>query len=328
MNGNDIYNQKYKEKINNLIRSNKEMIILNSFANYLGTDISYSSKYNYLLHIVNFLKYVNKLNVGRITFDDYVSYINSMNDKASSYQIVVYSSLKKFSRYLYVSEKCRKDYMQDIPRPKPVESIETKQKREKGYLEKREIKQYLNTVKEGIGSGKAKSFQKTWKDRDILIILLFLNTGMRCSALYKLDIDNIDLENGKIIVIEKRSKIQEYIISDEIREYIINWLKLREHILKGKNESALFISNRKQRMNQAGIARVVEKYAININGKHITPHKLRATYGTQLYAATKDLYFVQSCMGHSNPKTTELYIRGQKDSSRQTASELMSKMTF
>lgn len=328
MNGNDIYNQKYKEKIDNLIRSNKEMIVLNSFANYLGTDISYSSKYNYLLHVVNFLKYIDKLNVSRITFDDYISYINSMNNKASSYQIVVYSSLKKFSRYLYVSEKCRKDYMQDIPRPKPVESIETKQKREKGYLEKKEIKQYLNAVKEGKGSGKAKSFQKTWKDRDLLIILLFLNTGMRCSALYKLDTDNIDLENKKIVVVEKRNKVQEYIISDEIREYIVNWLELRKHILNGKNESALFISNRKQRMNQAGIARVVEKYAVDIDGKHITPHKLRATYGTQLYAATKDLYFVQSCMGHSNPKTTELYIRGQKDSARQTASELMGKITF
>ena len=254
--------------------------------------------------------------------------MNTIEDKASSYQIVVYSSLKKLSKYLYVSEKCNKDYMQDIPRPKPVESVETRQKRENGYLEKREIKHYLNTVKEGIGSGKAKSFQKTWKDRDLLIILLFLNTGMRCSALYKLDIDNIDLENNKITVVEKRNKIQEYIISDEIKEYIITWLKLREKILNGIDESALFISNRKQRMNQIGIARVVEKYASNIEGKHITPHKLRATYGTQLYAATKDLYFVQSCMGHSNPKTTELYIRGQKDSSRQTASELMSKITF
>lgn len=81
-------------------------------------------------------------------------------------------------------------------------------------------------------------------------------------------------------------------------------------------------------MDQRTISRIVEKYACNIEGKHITPHKLRATYGTQLYAATKDLYFVQSCMGHSNPATTELYIRGQKNSSRQTASELMSNITF
>ena len=36
-----------------------------------------------------------------------------------------------------------------------------------------------------------------------------------------------------------------------------------------------------------------------------------ATYGTTLYNATHDLFFVQKNMGHSNPKTTELYIRGR-----------------
>ena len=328
MNGNDMYNQKYKDKIDNLIRSNREFTILESFANYLGTDISYSSKYNYLLHITDFLKTVKKINVSRITFDDYISYMNKIKDKTSSYQIVVYSSLKKFSKYLYVSERSRRDYMLDIPRPKPTESIETREKREKGYLEKREIKHYIKNVKSGMGSDKAKSFQKTWRDRDILIIYLFLNTGMRCSALYKLDIENIDMENSRIVVIEKRNKIQEYILSEELKEYINIWMEIREKFLKGKQESALFISNKLQRMSQRGISYVVEKYASDIKDKHITPHKLRATYGTQLYNATKDIYFVQSCMGHSAPSTTELYIRGQKNISRQTASEIMSNVTF
>ena len=102
----------------------------------------------------------------------------------------------------------------------------------------------------------------------------------------------------------------------------------RIKFLRDENELALFISNRGTRMDQRSIDRVVSKYAQDIEGKHITPHKLRATYGTQLYASTNDLYFVQSCMGHSNPKTTELYIRGQKDSSRKTASDIMSKLTF
>ena len=47
---------------------------------------------------------------------------------------------------------------------------------------------------------------------------------------------------------------------------------------------------------------------INISGKNITPHKLRATYGTQLYNATKDLFFVQEMMGHSDISTTQVYL--------------------
>ena len=80
-------------------------------------------------------------------------------------------------------------------------------------------------------------------------------------------------------------------------------------------------------MDQASIYRVVNKYASNIKGKHITPHKLRATYGTQLYEATKDIYFVQECMKHSNPKTTELYIRGNKNQTKK-ASDIMRSITI
>ena len=81
-------------------------------------------------------------------------------------------------------------------------------------------------------------------------------------------------------------------------------------------------------MDQSTIYRIVNKYAKDIEGKHITPHKLRATYGTHLYDKTKDVYLVQSCMGHSNPKTTEMYIRGQNNNNRKTAADIMSKITF
>ena len=99
-------------------------------------------------------------------------------------------------------------------------------------------------------------------------------------------------------------------------------------MLDNKKEDALFISNRKTRMDQSSISDVVKKYSSVIDGKHITPHKLRATYGTQLYAKTGDLYLVQECMGHSNPKTTELYIRGQKNEATQKASDIMTKLIF
>jgi integrase len=80
-------------------------------------------------------------------------------------------------------------------------------------------------------------------------------------------------------------------------------------------------------MDQATIYRIVNKYAANIKDKHITPHKLRATYGTHLYNETKDVYFVQNCMGHSSPKTTETYIRGIKNTTK-AASDIMKKITI
>ena len=111
---------------------------------------------------------------------------------------------------------------------------------------------------------------------------------------------------------------------DELVYDIEEWLSIRAKEIKD-DEQALFISNRRRRMDQLSISNVVKKYSKVIEDKHITPHKLRATYGTQLYNETGDIYFVQECMGHSNPKTTELYVRGKKKNMKK-ASDIMSKM--
>ena len=38
--------------------------------------------------------------------------------------------------------------------------------------------------------------------------------------------------------------------------------------------------------------------------KHITPHKLRSTYGTALYHETGDIYLVADVLGHKDVNTT------------------------
>lgn len=326
MNGNDYYEDKVRNKIENLLKANNDKRYLRGFYNYM-TNLSINTIYDYIIYIINFIDNVRKP-VEELNLDDYTEYLATLTDKVTSYQITVYSALKKFSLYLKASGRNMSDPMQYVSRPRFIEKEETKIKRENNYLEKREIKKYLYDIDNGVGSRLAKARQEDWKARDKAIIVTLLNTGMRCAALYKLNVDNINMETKKLTTVDKGRKYQEYFLSDDLLEVLSDWLIEREILLDGKEEDALFISNRKTRMDQRSISRVVTKYASNIEGKNVTPHKLRATYGTQLYAATKDLYFVQSCMGHSNPKTTELYIRGQKDSSRQTASELMSKITF
>ena len=194
-------------------------------------------------------------------------------------------------------------------------------------MTKDEIVQYVSTVEIGAGTSIMKGKQKTWKERDMAIILLFLNTGIRSSALMKIDVNDIDFINNVLTVTDKESHVNKYELSEELMDVINVWMIRREKILKGKKIEALFISNRKQRIASRSIYAIVNKYDENIEGKHITPHKLRATYGTQLYEATNDVYFVQKCMKHSNPKTTELYIRGNNNQTK-IASYIMKTLTM
>lgn len=325
MNGNDIYDDNYRKKILNLIRENKDKPYLSGFAAFINK--SSSTVFNYLSYTIAFINSVGK-RVEDLILDDYTGYLYMMNDKSSSYKIVVYSSLKKFSLYLKASHRNEDDPMQYVERPKFVESEETKQKREIGYLNTKEIHKYINNIDSGVGTHRSRMRQEEWKTRDKAMILILLSTGMRCSALYKLNVNSIDFENATLTTIDKGSKYRKFELSDELLETIRSWLIDREILLEGKEEDALFISNRRSRMDQSSISDVVNKYAENICGKHITPHKLRATYGTQLYSKTGNLYMVQECMGHSNPKTTELYIRGQKSETAKTAADIMTKILY
>lgn len=325
MTGTQSYEQRYHNMAQEIIVSNPDKAYLSGFRYFLG-NLSPATTYRYITHVVGFVSKIDKA-VDKITLDDYTWYLGQIRGLSSSYQIQVYTALKWFSNYLAASEVNAKNPMQYINRPKFKETQETKEKREIGYLEKKEIKTYLKSVENGSGNQRARALQENWKERDLCIIMLLLTTGMRRSALYKLDVSNIDLEKEKLVTVDKGDKIQEYILSSEMMDCLRLWLDKRNEILNGKDENALFISKLRSRLSDQGISCIVSKYAENIKGKHITPHKLRATYGTQLYNQTKDLYFVQQCMNHANPKTTEIYIRGQQNESRRRAADIMSKFT-
>lgn len=326
MNGTLSYTNNLIEKCEKVIQKNPDIKCLDDFYNFMFQKEK-STVYAYLNNVVRFLRTVNK-EAEELRLNDYTKYMNSISQKTPSYQIAVYSSLKKFSSFLYETELSAKNYMNAIERPDATERDDTIDKREIGYLNKNEIHDYINQVDLGAGTTNAIARQKEWKERDELIILLFLNTGVRCSALYKLDITSIDFEKKLVVFRDKGNKRNEVYLSNNILEKALSWLKKREILTIGYEQNdALFISNRRTRLTQLAISNIVNKYAENIKGKHITPHKLRATYGTQLYDETKDLFFVQNCMNHSNPKTTELYIRGKKEINKKKSCEIMNSLT-
>lgn len=322
------YELEYQRKINSIL---KENISLKGFYAFMMNDKSISTVYVYLKYINDFMKYVRKP-VTELNVDDFSGYMLKIQKNykgtktTSSYRIAVYSALNMYGRYLKSRHYLSENPMEDMQRPRAIESSRTIEKREKAYLTTDEIKTYMANVAEGIGNDNSIARQLEWRERDLAIVTIFLNTGIRCSALVKLDVDNIDFDKRTLSVVDKESKYNIYEISDDVLEVIKKWLCKRDEMIPGSEVKALFISNRKTRMSRSSVQRLVEKYGANIQGKHMSPHKLRATYGTQLYNATGDIYFVQHCLKHNSPKTSELYIRGNKNTQTKKASEIMGKL--
>lgn len=317
---------KYMNKIMNVCQENE---VLKHYINFINT-LSCRTKYTYICIVSSFLSKVNK-NENDLTFDDFndymsdIKYTEDYTTKTSSYLITVYSALKKFCEYLYVSKRIHENYMNDIKRPKAIETQETIKKREIGFLTKQEVQKMVAGIELKTPSDK-RELADEWKIRNAAIIYLFLYTGIRCSALVSIDVDDIDFQDKVLYVTDKGSKVHRFDLNDEVFDEILKWKNERSKILGSNKERALFISNRKKRISTQSVALMVNTYAklgkINHN---ITPHKLRATYGTHLYNATGDINFVRDCMGHDSIDTTRLYIRGERKNTKKAA-EIMSSI--
>ena len=55
--------------------------------------------------------------------------------------------------------------------------------------------------------------------------------------------------------------------------------------------------------------------------KHISPHKLRSSYGTELYNETGDIYLVADVLGHKDVNTTRRHYAQIEDSRRREAAK-------
>lgn len=143
--------------------------------------------------------------------------------------------------------------------------------------------------------------------RDRVIIELFLGTGIRLQELVDLDIEDVDLDAKHLRVLAKGSVPQVKFLKSTLRSLLRSYLVERRR--RGDGECrAMFLSNRGTRISPGQVANRV-KYWLNKVGidKQISPHGLRHTFATHLYAATSDLLVVKRALGHRDISTTEIY---------------------
>ena len=119
--------------------------------------------------------------------------------------------------------------------------------------------------------------------------------------------EDINLNNRTLYVMDKGHILHEYYINDKTLESIEKWM-LDRCDLVGSTEGAFFISRDNTRMSGNSITKLVDKYAYEALGYHISPHKLRSGLVSIMYEQTHDVEFCRRVIGHSNVSTTQRYI--------------------
>lgn len=138
--------------------------------------------------------------------------------------------------------------------------------------------------------------------RDTALLMLLLGTGMRVSELVGINLDDVDWANDRIKIMRKGGNESFVYFGDEVRYALLDYMEERDTL--DSPDNALFLSYQYRRLSVRSVEKLVRKYSLGVTSKHITPHKLRSTYGTNLYKATGDIYLVADALGHADVNTT------------------------
>ena len=251
-------------------------------------------------------------------FMDYLSYYQFKgktyhnDERAKSRKL---STLRSFFKYYFKKEKIQNNITEKVDLPKL---------HDKGIvrLEDNEMADFLDQVETGYAlSPTQQAFHHHTNARDYAIVSLLLGTGIRVSECVGLDVDDIDFNINGFKVVRKGGNQVVLYFSEEVATALKKYLKQREEIKDlDPNEKALFLSLQKKRLSTRAIQNLVKKYSsIATPLKKISPHKLRSTYGTNLYRETQDIYVVADVLGHKDINTTKKHYAAMSDDIRRQA---------
>lgn len=228
------------------------------------------------------------------------------------------STLRAFYKYFFNRNKLPANTPTKVSMPK-IHEKEIIRLDSNGQVD--EIGDMLYTVETGSGLTKQqRAFHNATKLRDTAIITLFLGTGIRISELVGLNCGDVDLKTNSFVVTRKGGNRSVLYFNNQVSLALNEYLETRQSDKEKIDDEPLFLSLQNKRICARQVQELVKKYAKIVSPlKKITPHKLRSTFGTNLYRQTGDIYVVADCLGHKDVNTTKKHYAAITEDIRKNA---------
>ena len=249
------------------------------------------------------------------TSDDGVTHSNDEHGKARKL-----SAVRGLYNYFYEAELIKTNPASIVRSPKIHEKNIIR-------LDPGEVAKLLDIVEAGSDqeSRHQGNYHRITRVRDVAMLTLLLGTGIRVSECVGLNMSDVDFDNCSIRVVRKGGNEAVVYFGNEVEDALRDYLEQRKEIIPlSGHEKALFLSMQNRRISVRAVENLVKKYASQVTTlKKITPHKLRSTYGTNLYKESGDIYLVASVLGHKDVNTTKRHYADMNEEAKRAARNMV-----
>jgi len=161
----------------------------------------------------------------------------------------------------------------------------------------------------------------SFPERDRLILELLYGCGIRNSELVGINLDDISLSNGAILIRGKGKKERYVPFAGSALAALSVYLPWRQKLLATlrskpktstpeKSMPALLVNQRGGRLTTRSVGRIVKSIAVAQGlSSEVHPHTLRHAFGTHMLEEGADLRAIQELLGHERLATTQRYTQ-------------------
>ena len=275
-------------------------MMINQFLNYLRYERNSSPQtvQTYEESLREFESYISlrdsRLSLQAVDADLIRDWMESLMDKGNTASTInkKLSALRSFYRFSLKRKLVEKDPAHGIVGPKKSKPLPQ-------FLRESEMDHLLDRLE----------WDNNYKNvRARTILLLFYEAGLRRSELTGLNDVDIDFGSRQLKVTGKRNKQRIIPFGQELADALNQYLEARREQFGLRENSALFLSDKGERMTGSQVYLIVHRYLTLVTSlKKRSPHVLRHTFATAMLNNGAGLESIKKLLGHESVDTTEIY---------------------
>lgn len=258
--------------------------------------LSYDTLKAYRIDLAQFAAFAQGSTVDKALLGRYVAHLNQRFAPRSVKRKL--ASVRAFYSTLEESERIEESpfrrfrlhivYPKELPRSIPTKTVEA-------------------ILREAYGQHQATGDR--WALRDILVLELLFDTGMRVSELCKLTPETFQIGSNSLRLLIHGKGRKERALQIATTEVVSLAEQYLVEFSAGIHDTGFILLNRRRRpLTTQGVRQIISHHiqAAAVQD-HITPHMFRHTFATALLDGGVDIRYIQTLLGHSSISTTEIY---------------------